>query len=108
MKRSASASRSSVLIPGRRISRMRASVPATIRPARLMMSISRGDFNVIMLSLEHLTYSLGDLLHRPDGGNTAQQVALLIPVEHGSGLFSVRSQPGGHCRGIIVGPLLDR
>src|SRR5215208_4318959 len=106
MKRSASASRSSVLTPGRRISRMRARVAATIRPARLMMSISRGDLSVIMLSAEDLANTLGNLLDGADSGNSLQLIPPLIPLQHGSSLLPVGGQPGSHCLGIVVGPLL--
>src|SRR6187455_3174960 len=107
MNRSASASRSSVLTPGRRISRMRARVAATIRPARLMMSISRGDLRVIMLSTEDLANTLGNLLDAADRGNSAQLFPLLIPLQHRRGLLAVGGQPGSHCLGIVVGPLLQ-
>src|SRR4026208_21686 len=95
MKRSASASRSSVLIPGRRISPIRASVPATIRPARPMISTSRGDFSVIMLSAKRLPNPLRDLLHGATGGNVPDQIALLVPVEHWRGLLAIGREPGG-------------
>src|SRR3954467_8307479 len=107
MNRSASASRSAVLTPGRSISRMRARVAATIRPARLMISISRGDLRVIMLSAEDLANTLGNLLDAADSGNSPQLFPLLIPLQHRRGLLSVRCQPGGHCLGIVVGPLLQ-
>ncbi len=48
MNFSAAASRSSVVMPGRTIWRIRSSVPATIRPARAMISISREDLSVII------------------------------------------------------------
>src|SRR6476646_1466594 len=107
MNRSASASRSSVLTPGRRISRMRASVAATIPPARLMMSISRGDLSVIMESAEDLANTVGNLLDAANSGNSAQLLPLLIPLQHRRGLLTVGGQPSGHCLGIVVGPLLQ-
>src|ERR1700682_6387871 len=107
MKRSASASRSSVLIPGRRISFIRARVPATIRPARAMISTSRADFKVIILVVEGTTYSRSNLFDRTDGGNAAEQVSFLIPVEHRGGLLPVSTEPGGDRSRIVVGALLD-
>src|SRR4051812_6323405 len=107
MKRPASASSSSVLPPSRRISRIRARVAATIPPARLMISISRGDLRVIMLSAEDLANTLGNLLDAADGGNSPQLLPLLIPLQHRRGLLPVRCQPGGHCLRIVVGPLLQ-
>src|SRR3954471_4562062 len=107
MNRSASASRSSVLTPGLKISRIRARVAATIRPARLMISISRGDLRVIMLSAKDLANTLGNLLHAADSGNSPQLFPLLIPLQDRRGLLSVCCQTGGHCLGIVVGPLLQ-
>src|SRR6185295_19454965 len=108
MKRSASASRSSVLIPGRRISPIRASVPATIRPARPMISTSRGDFSVIMLLAKGPPDPLRDLFHGACRGDAMNQVSLLVPVEHGGGLLPVGPKPGGHGLGVVVGALFDR
>src|SRR3954467_1929412 len=107
MNRSASASRSAVLTPGRRISRIRARVAATIPPARLMISISRGDLRVIMLSAEDLANTLGNLLNAADGANSPQLLPLLIPLQHWRGLLPVRRQAGGHSLGIVVGPLFQ-
>src|SRR5918997_634336 len=106
MNRSASASRSSVLMPGRRTSRIRASVPATIRPARPMMSISRGDLSVIMLLGKSLSHSFSDFLNRSPSGNMADQISSLVPVEHGCGLLSIGLEPDGDGTRIVVGPLL--
>src|SRR5215210_8880462 len=107
MNRSASASRSSVLMPGRRTSRIRARVSATIRPARLMVSISRGDLSVIMLPSKHLSNPLGDLLHGADRRNALQQLPLFIPIQHRRRLLPIGAQPGGHRGGIVIRPLLD-
>src|SRR5690242_21794085 len=89
MSVSAAASRSSVDRPGRRISCMRASVPATIRPARAIASISRGDLSVIMLLAKGLTHAAGDLVDRPDGGNPAHQLARVVPGQERGGLVSI-------------------
>src|SRR5688572_28266208 len=107
MKRSASASRSSVLIPGRRISRIRASVPATIRPARPMMSISRGDFSVIMLLAKGLSNSFRDGFHRAGCRNMSYQLSRLVPVEHWRRLSPISAEARGDSLRIIVGSLLD-
>src|SRR5580765_6403017 len=100
MNVSAAASRSSVESPGRTSSRMSASVPATIRPARPMASISRGDLSVIMLPAKRLANALGDLLDRADGRNAAHRVPLLIPREDRRGLLAVGAKPRGHGRGV--------
>src|SRR3954469_24713303 len=107
MNRSASASRYSVLSPGRRISRIRASVPATMRPARAMISISRGDFRVIMLVPKSVPDPIGDLLYRAHGRNPAEQAPGLVPVQHRRCLLPIGVQASGHGAGIIIGPLLE-
>src|SRR5215204_1407474 len=107
MKRSASASRSSVLIPGLRISRIRASVPATMRPARPMMSISRGDFNVIMLLAKGLSDSSGNGLDRASSRNVPDQLPGLVPVEDWCRLLAIGAEAGSDRLWVIVSTLLD-
>src|SRR5688572_1420827 len=107
MNRSASVSRSSVLIPGRIISPIRARVPATIRPARPMMSISRGDFSVIMLLAKGLSNSRCDGFHRARCRNTSYQLSRLIPVEHRGRLPAVGAEARGDSVRIVVGSVLD-
>src|SRR5919112_4066057 len=110
MKSSAAASRSSVLTPGRTSVRMSASVPATIRPARAMMSTSRGDLSVTIgpLSLQRLPHPPRDLLDRADGGHPADPAAGLVPGEHRRGLLPVGPEPGGDGAWVVVGPTLYR
>src|SRR5918997_1405774 len=105
MNLSASTSRSSVLMPGRKTSRIRASVPATIRPARPIISISRGDLRVIMLLAKSLSHSFGDFLNRAPSGNMANQIPGLVPVEHGGGLFAVSLQPDSDGTRVVICPL---
>src|SRR5512138_2896182 len=99
---SAAASRSSVDMPGRKISCISASVPATIRPARAITSISRGDLSVIMLLSKGPADATGDLLDRPDGGNTAHRLARVVPREQGRGLLAIGAEPGGDGRRVVV------
>src|SRR5688500_6492961 len=107
MKRSASASRSSVLIPGRRISRTRASVPATIRPARPMISTSRGDLRVIMLLAKSGADTVRDFGNGAHCRDPAQQVPFPVPLQHRRGLLAVGGQPGRDRLWIVVGTLLE-
>src|SRR3954469_6870937 len=106
MKVSAAASRSSVESPGRTSSRMSARVPATIRPARPMASISRGDLSVIMLAAEGPPHALGDLVDRADRGDAAHRVPLLVPREDRRGLLTVGAKPRGDGRWVVVGAML--
>src|SRR6185437_9708879 len=95
MNASAAASRSSVESPGRTISRMSARVPATMRPARAIASISRGDLSVIMLAAEGRAHTVGDLGDGADRGNAPDGVARLVPGEQRRGLLAVGPQAGG-------------
>src|SRR5882724_8638245 len=106
MNRSALASRSSVESPGRTMSRMRASVPATMRPARAITSISRGDLRVIMSAAKGLAHAVGDLVDRADGGDAADAVARLVPGQERGGLLAIGAETGRHRRRVVVGPLL--
>src|SRR5689334_16670699 len=107
MNDSAAASSSSVDRPGRTILRMSASVSATIRPARAITSISRGDLMVIMSPAKGLPNTIGDLLDRSHGGNAADRPPRLVPGEERRRLLPVRPKPGGHGRRVVVRALLD-
>src|SRR6476661_1266137 len=84
-----------------------ASVPATIRPARAMTSISRGDLRVIILLAKGPAHAAGDLCDRSDGGNTAHRLARVVPREEGRGLLAIGPQPRCHCRRVVVGAVLE-
>src|SRR5215217_5755853 len=86
---------------------MRASVPATIRPARPMISISRGDFRVIMSLSKSRPDSIRDLLDGAHGRNVTEQALTLVPLEHRRRLLSVGTQAGGDRGGIVIGSILD-
>src|SRR5689334_12209105 len=103
---SAAASRSSVDMPGRRISCMSASVPATIRPARAITSISRGDLRVIMLLAKGPAHAAGDLFDRADCGNTAHRLARVVPSEQGRRLLPIGAEPRGDGGRIVVRAVL--
>src|SRR5690349_11157617 len=107
MNVSAAASRSSVDRPGRRISCMRASVPATIRPARAIASISRGDLSVIMLLAKGPTHAAGDLIDRSDRGNAAHRLARVVPREQRRGLLPVGAEARGDGGRIVVGAMFQ-
>src|SRR5437016_3682804 len=107
MNVSAAASKSSVERPGRTISPMSARVPATIRPARAITSISRGDLSVIMSAAKGPAHAFGDLLDRADGGNAPQGPARVVPGEQRRRLFAIGTETGGHHVGVVVGALLD-
>src|SRR2546427_7310599 len=106
MNDSAATSRSSVVMPGRRIFLMSARVPATISPAWAMPSISLGDLSVIMLPSQRLPAPVGDLLHRSDRRHPLHPVARLVPSEDRGRLLPVRPKPGGDDGRVVVGPLL--
>src|SRR6266536_3147977 len=108
MNVSAAASRSSVVMPGRRISFMSARVPATISPAWAMTSISLGDLSVIMLPSQCLPDPVGDLLDRSHRRHPLDPVPSLVPGEDRGRLFPVRPKPGGNGGRVVVGPLLLR
>jgi len=63
---------------------------------------------VIMLSAKSLPNPLRDLLHGANRGNVADQIALLVPVEHRRGLLAIGCEPGGDRLRIVVGSVLDR
>src|SRR6478736_4531600 len=109
MNASAAASRSSVLSPGRTRVRISASVPATIRPARAMMSTSRGDLRVtiVPLSLQGLADPPGDLLDLADRRHPPDTAPRLVPGQHRSGLLPIGAKPGGDRGRIVVGTALD-
>src|SRR5262245_35166503 len=109
MNASAAASRSSVLRPGRTRVRISASVPATIRPARAMMSTSRGDLRVtiVPLLLQRLADPPGDLLDLADRRHSPDAAPGLVPGEHRSGLLPIGAEPGGDRGRIVVGAALD-
>src|ERR1043165_8196284 len=107
MNSSAAASRSSVVMPGRRISRMSARGPPTMRPARAMISSSRGDFSVIMLVAKGLPDTVGNLLDRTFGGNPTDGTPLLVPGEHRRRLLPIGAQPGGDGGRVVIGALLQ-
>src|SRR4029453_16417657 len=108
MKRSAAASRSSVERPGRMISRMCASVPATILPARPIVSISLGDLSVIMLPSDSLADAPGDLLHGADRRDPADGFSSVVPGQDRGGLGTVGLEAGGHGSRVVVRPLFQR
>src|SRR6188472_2465614 len=103
MNASAAASSSSVLTPGRTSVRIRASVPATIRPARAMISTSRGDLSVTIAPLlpQGLADPAGDLLDRPHRRHAADAAPRLVPGEHRGRLLAVGAEAGRHRRRIV-------
>src|SRR5207249_8854506 len=82
-------------------------VPATIRPARAMISTSRGDFRVIMLLAKGLPDTGGNLLDRSYGRHPADRASLLVPVEDRGGLLPVRPEAGSYGGRIVVGALFQ-
>src|SRR3954470_1779834 len=109
MNASAAASRSSVLTPGRTRVRISARVPATIRPARAMMSTSRGDLRVTIATLvpQGLSDAAGDFLYTPNRGHPPDSAARLVPGEHRRGLLPVGAEAGRHRRRVVVNPAFD-
>src|SRR6478736_6364461 len=108
MNDSAAASRSSVDIPGRRISPMRASVPATMRPARAITSISRGDLRVIMSAAKGPTHAVGDVLDGADRGDAAHLLPRVVPGKQRRRLLAIRPEACRDGGGIVIGAVLHR
>src|SRR6266571_6572426 len=107
---SATASSSRVAAPGRTAASTASMVPATIRPARRIFSISWGDFRMIMTPWpgrgsrqvrQDRHGTLRDPLLVPVGVHLAEQALLPVVLHQGLGVAVVHLQPVPH-RGLVV------